>query len=99
MPRAEASWPTVRITRCGLRWQGPSKHSAQGPMAQGRAQREVGPDRFRDLVRVVFLSPQFLDQPLRLGPQGGGFAAGLVTNLQRRRVPQTDRRVAGAGDE
>ncbi len=61
------------------------------------ARRGVGPESFDDVGRVILLLPQSFDEPFGLGSQRIGLAAHLVTRLQRRRVPEANRAIAGAG--
>ena len=75
------------------------QHREVGGMPLRPAQRGVGPERFDDRGRVILLPPQSFDEPFGLGSQGRGLAARLVARLQRRRVPQADREVAGAGHQ
>jgi putative transposase len=76
-----ASGLALRIARDGVRRLRAPQYDAQRRMAEWLAQRPVGPDHLDDLGWVVLLAPQLIDEPLGLGLQRGGFAAGLVTSL------------------
>ena len=57
----------------------------------------VRPQAGDNLVRLMQLGEEACDQALGLGPQGLGFASGLIPQRRRLGVPYPDRAVAGTG--
>ena len=76
----------------------PTAHDfPQGHVAQKVAQVGVRPQTGNNLGWLTQLGEKARDQALGLGPQGLGFASGLMSQRRRLGVPYPDRAVAGTG--